>query len=74
MNFFCIAVEIKLNTVIVEGSYTSGIPAENMYKSKFTGCKSIQPHRSVLGGSTFYGNDCYECFWVGVYQLYTVRW
>ena len=26
MNFFCIALEIKLNTVIVEGSYMSGIP------------------------------------------------
>ena len=38
----------------------SGIPAKN--KSKFIGCKSIQPLRSVLGGSTFYSNDCYECF------------
>ena len=38
----------------------SGIPAQNKYKSKFTGCKSIQPLRSVLGGSTFCSNDCYE--------------
>ena len=41
----------------------SGIAAENVYKSQFTGCKSIQPLRSVLGGSTFCSNDCYESFW-----------
>ena len=40
----------------------SGLPAKNMYKSKFTGCKSIQPLRSVLGGSIFCSNDCYESF------------
>ena len=47
----------------------SGIPAKNMYKSKFTGCKSIQPLMSVLGGSTFYSNDCSESFWVDLYQI-----
>ena len=41
--FLFITEEIKQNTVIDEGGYMSGIPAKNMYKSKFTGCKSIQP-------------------------------
>ena len=40
----------------------SGIPVKNKFKSKFTGCKCIQPLRSVLGGSTFCSNDCCECF------------
>ena len=48
----------------------SAIPVKkNMYKSKFTGCKSIQPLRSVLGGNIFCSNDCYECLWVGLYQI-----
>ena len=50
----------------------SGIPSNNMYKSEFTGCKSIQPMRSVLGGITFCSNDCYECFWVDLHQVCTV--
>ena len=72
--FLFITEEIKLNTVIVEGGYIARIPAKNMYKSKFTGCKSIQPLRSVLAGSTFCSNDCCESFGVGLYQLCTVRW
>ena len=35
--FIFITEDITLNTVIVEGGYMSGIPAKNMYKSKFTG-------------------------------------
>ena len=72
--FLLITEEIKLNIVIVEGGYMSGIPAKNMYKSKFTGCKSILPFSLVLGGRTFCSNDCYEYFWVDLYQLCTVRW
>ena len=67
--FLFITEEIKLNTVIVEGGYIARIPAKNMYKSKFTGCKSIQPLSSVLCGSIFYSNGCYEASWVGLYQL-----
>ena len=54
----------------------SGIPVKkNMYKSKFTGCKSILPLRGqYLVVEPFYGNDCYEYLWVGLYQLCTVRW
>ena len=37
LTFLFITEEIKLNTIIVEGGYISGIPAKNMYKSKFTG-------------------------------------
>ena len=62
--------EINLNIVIVEGGYMSGIIAKNMYKSKFSGCKSIHPLRLVLGGSNFCSNDCYESFWVGLPALY----
>ena len=47
---------------------------KNIYKSKFTGCKSIQPLWSVVGGSTFCSNDCYESFWVGLGWICTVRW
>ena len=61
--FLFITEEIKLNTVIVEGGYMSGIPAKNMYKSKFTGCKSIQPPRSVFGRITFCSNYCYKSLW-----------
>ena len=53
INFFFIIEEIKLNTVIVDGSYISGILAKNMYKSKFTGCKSIQPLRQYLVEAPF---------------------
>jgi len=31
------------STATVEEGYMSEIPAKNLYKSKFTGCKSIQP-------------------------------
>ena len=62
------------NTVMVEGGYMLGIPPKSMYKSKFTGCKSIQPQRAEVGGSNFCSNDCYKSFWVGLSQLCTVRW
>ena len=46
-----------------------GITSKNMYKSKFTGCKSIQPLRSVLGGITFAAITATSFFGVGLYQL-----
>ena len=73
MNFLFITEEIKLNTVLVERGYISGTPATNV-QIKMHWCKSSQPLRFVLGGSTFCSNDCYESFWVGLYQLSIVRW
>ena len=57
-----------------KGLHDRWLHLHSMYKSKFTGCKSIQPLRSVFGGSTFCSNDCSESLWVGLDQLYTVRW
>ena len=73
LTFLFTTEEITLNIVRVGGGYMSGITAKSMYKSKFTGCKSIQPLRSVHGGITFCSNHCDESFWVGLHQLCTVK-
>ena len=50
----------------------SRIPEKNMYKSKFTGCKETLGQ--YLVEANFSAMTVMSLFWVGLYQLYTVRW
>ena len=65
---------MKLNTVIVEGGYMSGIPAKKHVQIKIH-CKSIQPLRGQYWWKApFMALTALSVFWVGLYQLCTVRW
>ena len=75
--FLFFSEEIKPNTVIVEGGYTSGIPTENIKtctNQNSLVVKVVNPLCQYFVEALFAAMTAMSVFGVGLYQLCTVTW